>query len=295
MKNLTLKQFRYFDALASCGHFGQAAAQCAVTQPALSMQIKEMEETLGAPLFERGAKLVRMTNFGEAFGQRIRAILDEVDQLENLAQTAQRRLVGRLRIGMIPTVAPYLLPRIIEALGARYDDLDIHVRETVTPKLIEELTAGQIDIAIVALPVSEPSLIEVPLLEERFVLVRPQHDKASPTPTIEQLRGMRLLLLEEGHCFRDQALSFCNIQSAVPRDGLDGSSLSTLVQLVSAGIGVTLIPEMAIPVETRGTAVSTSRFRHPEPKRTIGMIWRKSNPLTEQLGSMAEVIRSATA
>ncbi|MGF1593982.1 MAG: hydrogen peroxide-inducible genes activator [Kiloniellaceae bacterium] len=299
MINLTLKQLRYFEALARHGHFGHAADDCAISQPALSMQIKELEETLGTELFERSARQVRLTNFGEQCALRVRSILRSVEELGDLARASHDRLIGKLRIGVIPTIAPYLLPTIIGNLTRRHDGLDIHVRETVTSKLIQELADGRIDTAIVALPVSEPSLTETALFTEEFMLVRPATDEGKQVPDRETLRGMRLLLLEEGHCFRDQALSFCDFHSARPRELLDGSSLSTLVQMVGAGIGVTLIPEMAVAVETRSAPVSVARFNSPRPSRTIGMIWRKTSPLAEQLlqiskevGQSAEALRA---
>ena len=294
MSNLTLRQMRYFEALARHRHFGRAAADCAVTQPALSMQIKELEEALGAPLFERGgARQMRLTGLGEVLLDRVQGILRSVDDLKDLARAAGNLPAGRLRIGVIPTIAPYLLPCIIARLAESYPDLDLALRETVTPRLIEELTDGRLDTAILALPVSEPALTEVPLFTERFVLVRSEEDAQKPVPSRDMLREMRLLLLEEGHCFRDQALSFCNMVSSRPREVLDGSSLSTLVQMVGAGIGVTLIPEMAVPVETRSAAVSVTRFRDPQPMRTIGMVWRKSNPLEAQLMQIAEAVRQS--
>jgi LysR family hydrogen peroxide-inducible transcriptional activator len=295
MNNLTFKQLRYFEALARHGHFGRAADACAISQPALSMQIKELESELGAALFERGARQVRLTGFGEAFALRVRDILRSVDELQDLARVSQDGLVGRLRIGVIPTVAPYLLPAIVGNLTRTYPGLDLHVRETVTGKLIGELAGGRIDAAIVALPVSEPSFAEVALFAEDFVLVRPGEDEGKPVPNGETLSKMRLLLLEEGHCFRDQALSFCNRHSALPRELLDGSSLSTLVQMVSAGIGVTLIPEMAVAVETRSASVSVARFENPKPSRTIGMIWRRTSPLASQLQQISEIVRRSAA
>src|SRR5690242_15868479 len=158
MINLTLKQLRYFEALARHGHFGRAADACAISQPALSVQIKEMEESLGAELFERGSRQVRLTNFGEAFALRVRGILRSVDELGDLARASHDRPAGRMRIGIIPTIAPYLLPAIIGNLTSTYPELDIHVRETLTSKLVQELEEGRLDAAIVALPVSEPSL-----------------------------------------------------------------------------------------------------------------------------------------
>jgi LysR family hydrogen peroxide-inducible transcriptional activator len=292
MQNLTLKQLRYVDALSRQGHFGRAAEVCSVTQPALSMQIKELEATLGSDLFERGAREVRLTRFGEAFSARAREILRAVEELGDLARATQDRFAGRLRIGVIPTAAPYLLPRVIAGLSRVHPGLEIHARETVTPRLLAELAEGRLDTAIVALPVSEPALTEVALFSEEFVLVRPASEAGKPVPSAESLREMRLLLLEEGHCFRDQALSFCAMTAAQPQELLDGSSLTTLVQMVGSGIGVTLIPEMAVPLETRMAEVSIARFRTPRPTRTIGMVWRKTSPLARQLAEIAEVVRS---
>ncbi len=260
------------------------------------MQIKELEEALGAVLIERNARQVRLTPFGEAAALHIRQILRTVDELGDFARASRERFMGRLRLGMIPTIAPYLLPAVIGNLLRIHPGLDIHVREAVTSKLIDEIGDGRIDTAIVALPVSEPALAEIPLFTENFLLVRPGEDEGTPVPSSEKLCEMKLLLLEEGHCFRDQALSFCNMES--PPEVMDASSLSTLVQMVGAGMGVTLIPEMAVELETRSRSVSVVRFKDPEPSRTIGMIWRKRNPLagqflqiSEEVGRSAEVLR----
>lgn len=290
MINVTLRQLRYFDALARHGHFGRAAEACAISQPALSMQIKEMEEVLGGMLLERSARQVALTRFGEELAERVRDILRSVEELGDFARASRDRFAGRLHIGMIPTVAPYLLPRIIGNLSRTYPELDVQVRETLTAKLIQELAEGRLDTAILALPVSEPSLTEVALFSENFLLVRPREDERTPVPSSEMLSEMRLLLLEEGHCFRDQALSFCKTRSSAPRQTLDANSLSTLVQMVSAGIGVTLIPQMAVAVETRSASVSVARFKNPQPSRTIGMVWRKTSPLARQLLQISEVV-----
>jgi LysR family transcriptional regulator, hydrogen peroxide-inducible genes activator len=293
----TLRQLRYFEALARFGHFGRAAEACAISQPALSVQVKELEEMLGVTLLERSARQIRLTSFGEEFVLRVREILRAVDELGDLARASKSQLAGRLRIGIIPTIAPYLLPAMISRLTRDNAGLDIHLRETVTPKLLQELSDGRLDTAIVALPVSEPSLTEVALFEENFLLVRPAEDAGKPVPNREKLREMRLLLLEEGHCFREQALSFCTIGagSPKPRELLDGSALSTLVQMVGAGIGVTLIPEIAVAVETRSAPVSIARFEDPQPSRTIGMVWRKTSPIARQLMQVADVVRDAAA
>ncbi|MGB0498962.1 MAG: LysR substrate-binding domain-containing protein [Rubricella sp.] len=290
MSSITLRNLRYVEALARTGHFGRAADLCSVSQPALSMQIRELEASLGQPLFYRSTRMVRPTGFGDRFILRAREILRAVDELDDLARASTEAFSGRLGLGIIPTVGPYLLPRIIERLNARFPQADLHVRETVTPRLIEEIENGTIDAAIVALPVSEASFVEVPLFSERFVFVRPRGEEDRPAPRPDALREMRLLLLEEGHCFRDQALSFCKLEGRAPRELLDGSSLSTLVQMVGAGIGVTLIPEMAVPIETRSAEVSTTRFPEPEPSRTIGLVWRRSTPLDGHLRQIAELL-----
>ncbi len=293
MTPLTIKHLRYFDSLARHGHFGRAAEACAISQPALSLQMKELEDILGTPLIERGTRQISLTPLGESFAARARDILRAVDELAQLGQAAQGALSGQLRIGVIPTVAPYLLPRIVQALAVRYPDLDLRPREAVTRRLIDDLAEGRLDTAIVALPVSEAGLTEVPLFAEEFLLVRPQKDAGKPVPSSDMLREMRLLLLEEGHCFRDQALSFCKMSPSVTRDMMEGSSLSTLVQMVGAGIGVTLIPQMAVAIEANAAPVTVARLAAPRPSRMIGMVWRKTNPLAAQLAEAAAAVRAA--
>ena len=293
MAGVTLKQLRYVEALSRHGHFGRAAQACAITQPALSMQIRELEETLGTALFERGARHVTLTGFGEEFAARARQIMRSVDELDSLARAARDRLAGPLRLGVIPTVAPYLLPTLIRQLTANHPGLDIRVRETVTQRLIEALADGELDAAIVALPVSEPALTEVALFDEEFLLVRPVGEASRPVPDVETLREMRLLLLEEGHCFREQALSFCETEGKPPREIVSGSALATLVQMVGAGIGVTLIPRMAVAVETRSAPVCVTRFPEPRPARTVGMIWRRTSPLAAQFETVSEAVRQS--
>ncbi|MCT8158645.1 hydrogen peroxide-inducible genes activator [Pseudoruegeria sp. SHC-113] len=291
MINLTMKHLRYFEALSRHGHFGRAAESCAITQPALSVQMKELEALLGAPLIERNARQIRLTSLGEELAVRARKILGDVEEIADLARTVHAPLAGRLRLGVIPTIAPYLLPRLITGLTQAYPNLDLQPRESVTRTLLADLADGRLDLAIVALPVSEPALHEEPLFDEEFVLVRPGSDAGKPVPRPEHLREMRLLLLEEGHCFRDQALTFCDIPDTPARALMQGSSLATLVQMVGAGIGVTLIPEMAVAVEAGNAPVDVVRLPAPQPKRTIGMVWRRSSPLAESFGLIADQLR----
>lgn len=293
MIGLTLKHLRYFEALAANGHFGRAARACGISQPALSLQIKELETMLGGPLVERGARGVLLTALGEDFVVRARRILADVDDLGDLARAGGRDFTGRFRLGVIPTVAPYRLVDMLRALRDRFPNLDVQPREAVTDALLEDLRAAALDAAVVALPVSEPSLQECALFEEPFVLVRPAADAGRPAPAPAQLRDLRLLLLEEGHCFRDQALSFCEIDADDARSLIEGSSLTTLVQMVGAGFGATLIPEMAVDIETKSAEVSIARFDGRQPSRRIGLVWRKSHVLSQRLTDVGAMLRDA--
>ncbi|MGL4236467.1 LysR substrate-binding domain-containing protein [Tabrizicola sp.] len=292
MTLITMKHLRYFDALARHRHFGRAAEASAISQPALSLQVKELEDILGARLVERGPRQIRLTALGEEFVLRAREVLRAVDELGALARASTGPLSGRLRLGIIPTVAPYLLPRLMQLLLGQFPDLDLHPKEAITPKLVRDLAEGRLDLALVALPMSEPSLVEVPLFEEEFLLVRSEIDADLPLPDIRDLPEMPLLLLEEGHCFRDQAIAFCKLPRNFSGEIMEGSSLSTLVQMVGAGLGVTLIPEMAAAVEGRSAPVVLHRLPEPRPSRTIGLVWRRSNPLSDRYGELAEGLRA---
>lgn len=287
MNEITLKQLRYFHSLTQHGHFGRAAEACEISQPALSFQIRELEKQLGAQLVERGSRQIHLTALGASLVVRARDILQAVDELSQLARCYSDTLSGKLRLGAIPTVAPYLLPRLIGRLRLHYPLLELRPREAVTQKLLSDLLEARLDVALVALPTAESWLTEVPVCKEEFVLVRPLADAAKPVPPTSALRELELLLLEEGHCLREQALSVCQLSSSGTRDLIEGNSLSTLVQMVGAGIGVTLIPEMAVPVETASSPVSVARLPDPRPYRTIGLVWRKSNPIGDKLAELA--------
>ncbi|MCG8691820.1 MAG: hydrogen peroxide-inducible genes activator [Minwuiales bacterium] len=290
---LTIKHLRYFSAIAKFEHFARAADFCAISQPALSLQIKQMEELVGAPLVERNTRNVRLTNLGRAIAVRAEHVLQAVDEIGDLVRATAGEFTGLFRLGVIPTIAPYLLPEAMKRLTHNFPRLEIVLRETFTHVLIGELQSGDLDAAILALPIAEPTLTEVELFSEDFLLVRPIKDTGKPVPDVKGLRKLKLLLLEEGHCFRDQALSFCGAGKARPKNIMDGSSLTTLVQLVGSGVGVTLIPEMAARIETRLAGVETVRFADPQPSRRIGMVWRKTNPLEKQLTQISETIYEA--
>ena len=286
--NISAKQLKYFLAVAKHKNFQKAADECAITQPALSMKIKELEKDLGQ-LIERGSKKFYLTQTGQALIDKAETIIQSFDDLKHLANKGNK--INKLSIGAIPTVAPYLLPRIIKTISKKYNDIVIEPKETVTEKLISYLISGRVDLAILALPSHEPLLNEVPLFEEEFLLIRHTNDANKPVPNNKELTNMKLLLLEEGHCLRSQTLSFCKINS-VPKNIMEGTTLTTLVQMVSSGIGVTLIPEIAVPFETRSTKVSVSRFNQQKPKRTIGLVWRKSNPLTQQFNEIGSLLKN---
>ncbi len=285
-----MKHLRYFEALSRHRHFGRAAEASAISQPALSQQIKELEEILGAPLVERAPREIRLTALGEDFALRAREVLRSVDELAALARASTGPLSGRLRLGIIPTIAPYLLPQLIRDLGALFPGLELRPREAVTERLVRDLTEGRLDLALIALPISEPALVEHRLFDEEFLLVRPLADASSPVPRLEDLSRMPLLLLEEGHCFRDQALAACKLPRTPTGDIMEGSSLSTLVQMVGAGIGVTLIPEMAAKIEERAAPVIVQRLRAPGPGRTVGLVWRRTNPLSDHFAELARTL-----
>ena len=291
MIGLTLKHLKYINALATHKHFGRAAEACAISQPALSIQIKELEAMMGAALVERNARPIHMTPLGRELVERAQEILFAVDDLSDVVRAAKGPMSGRFRLGIIPTIAPYILPNIVTSLAEHFPGMELQPREAITQSLVENLFAHKLDAAVVALPISDPSIREFALFKEDFVLVRNLKDDDKPVPSPGRLKEMKLLLLEEGHCFRDQAISFCDLSGPTTQDVMEGSSLSTLVQMVGAGIGLTLIPEMAVPFETRSADVSVARFKGKSPSRTIGLIWRKSNPLKEQFLEIGAVVR----
>ena len=288
MNNISAKQLRYFLAVAKNKNFQKAADECATSQPALSMKIKELEGILGQ-LIERGSKKFYLTQTGQALINKAEIIIQSFDDLKHL--TTKGDNINQLSIGAIPTVAPYLLPKILRIVSKQYKDIVIEPKEAVTEKLVSYLISGKIDLALLALPTYEPLLTEVPLFEEEFLLIRNINDANKPVPNNKELTNMKLLLLEEGHCLRSQTLSFCKVTS-VPKNIMEGTTLTTLVQMVSAGIGVTLIPEISVPFETRSAKVSVSRFQQQKPKRTIGLMWRKSNPLTRQFNEIASLLKN---
>lgn len=295
MTHVTIKQLRYFDALARELHFGRAADACSVTQPALSMQIHEMEQSLGLMLVERTRSGVQLTAKGEEIAQRSARILGDVRDLIAFAQHANKVLSGVLRVGVIPSVAPYMLPPLLPLLRESYPELELHVRETQTQILTDELIEGKLDVLLLALPVKHPDLESIPLFDDRFVLALPKERKLSGRvrATKELIEHERLLLLEEGHCLRDQALTYCSLQQVDTVNTFGASSLSTIIEMVAAGFGITLLPEICLGVESRGRDLSLVRFIDPEPFRTLGLVWRSTSPRKPDFMELGRLVTRA--
>jgi LysR family hydrogen peroxide-inducible transcriptional activator len=290
-----MRQLRYLDALARFRHFGLAAKHCAVTQPALSTQIQELERKLGVELVERGPKAVRLTPAGREAAERAARILAQVRDLGDYARHHARLLTGHLRLGVIPTVAPYLLPQLLPMIRARFPELELHIRETLTGTLAAELADGTLDLLLIALPLDQGEVETMQLFSDRFMLAMParRRIKSSVRATPELLKHDRLLLLEEGHCLRDQALSFCELRQADNIDTFGATSLSTIVQMVANGLGLTLLPELSLEVETKRGGIRLMRFVEPEPSRVIGLAWRATSPRKRDFAALGRLIATA--
>ena len=293
MTQFSLRQLRYLQALAQTRHFGRAAQACHVTQPALSVQVRQLEDRLGVALFERLPGRVTLTHAGEEVLRRAEEILTRSQDLKDFARHARGVLVGELSLGIIPTIGPYLLPNLLEQIAVRYPELILRLRETQTAALIDQLSDGRLDAVLAALPVAEGELEELPLFEDRFLLAVPAGHRLASMAVAELgwVEGERLLLLEEGHCFRDQALSYC--AQADPRTiaGFGATSFATILQMVASGYGVTLIPEMAVASEASGRqGIAVLRFAEPQPRRAIGLIWRKSSPRRADFAALGTLL-----
>ena len=293
MIRLTVRQMEYFDALTRTLHFGRAAELAGVSQPALSTQIAEMEERLGCPLFERGGKAVRMTDEALALQPRIERLLSELQEIERIARQGPLAMEGRFRLGIIPTVAPYLLPQILPAIRARFPKLQLELREAVTSTLIEETAARRLDAFIAAEPLDAPTLMTEELFADRFFLAVPEGDPAFAAPPVppESPALERLMLLEEGHCLREQALAVCGNVKPVAMASYGATSLTTLLQMVAHGMGVTLVPEMAADAAGAMRDLKIVPFAEPMPERTICLAWRRNRRNQEECTDLAAVIR----
>ncbi|QRM29375.1 LysR family transcriptional regulator [Microvirga sp. VF16] len=291
---ITLRQLRYFETLARTKHFGMAADQCAVTQPALSMQIKELERELGVDLVERRGNSVAITPAGQEIASRAETILNQVRELSDYAHQYQGVLTGPLRLGIIPSIAPYLLPAILTEVDKQYPALDLQIRETQTAALVEELVRGDLDAALLALPIQQPQVETMALFQDRFLIaVQSQAAQGWTTGDLRSRIGQeRLLLLEEGHCLRDQALQFCHFANMQARKALGAASLTTIMQMVAAGHGITLLPELCAETEVDRQRVALIEFPEDAPMRTVGLAWRRTSTRKGDFRALGSLIQS---
>lgn len=293
---MNLKDLKYLVALADTGHFGKAAARSFVSQPTLSAQLKKLEEYLGVKLVERQPKNLQLTEVGKQIVIRARRMLDESDEIIALARSNTDPFAGKLKIGLIPTIGPYLLPRVMQKIRKAVPQLGLMLYEYQTAELLRRLRDAEIDLGIVALPVLQDGLESRTLYEEAFTVALPVHHPlaAKSAIKVQDLKGQTLLLLEDGHCLRDQALEVCSRVDVREAEDFRATSLETLRQMVVAGLGITLLPEMAVESpygSQRGLLIR--QFHNPKPARTVGGVWRKSSTREAAIAAVCDVMKGA--
>jgi len=289
----SLRQLQYLVAVAETLSFRKAAERCNVSQPSLSAQLAELESVLGVRFFERDRRRVLLTNSGRELVERARRLLEDADNLREAARLAGEPFSGSLRIGVIPTISPYLLPAVMPEIRKEYPRLKILWIEEKTSSLLSSLHQGTLDAALLALETNIGKLERFVIATDPFVLATPRNHplgmkKAAASP--RELRDVGVLLLDDGHCFREQALAFCTESEAHEME-FRATSLSTLAQMVASGSGVTLLPGLSVATESRRSDLQIRGFTKPSPHRTIGLVWRKGSPLTATIQSVAETIR----
>lgn len=291
---LSIKQMRYAVAVADTGHFGRAAATCNISQPALSQQIQAIEEECGTSLFDRLRGGARPTPFGTEFISRARRVLDSVDALEAFAEGHAGQPDRPIRFGLIPTVAPYLLPEIFPALTKGLPNLDFTVSENRTDALLAGLIDGSLDVALIGtdLPEHGPRLVSAPLFEDRFVLATSRNELTSAPVSLTSLAPERILLLDEGHCFRDQTIAACRLDSDPSARTFAATSLSTIVEFVANGQGVTLLPQIALRKEATDPRIAIHTLVSPGAGRMLSLVWREATPFGAIFEQMAALIRA---
>jgi LysR family hydrogen peroxide-inducible transcriptional activator len=294
----TLRQLRYLVAVAERKHFGHAAEDCLVTQSTLSAGIRELETVLGVEVFARSKRHVELTPIGERLVEPARTILAAAEDFVDLAAIGAKPLTGLIRLGVIPTVAPYLLPRALPPLRTLYPDLRVYLREEQTGVLIDGLWRGRLDAALIALPYETGPLQAALLGNDRLLLAcRADHPLASrPTVDRDDLRGQPLLLLEDGHCLREHVLTACRVAPGHAKEDLQATSLGTLMQMVANGLGMTLLPEMAVPYERlRASGIVAIAFGSPQPTRQIALVWRRRSARDTDFRLLADALKSTLA
>ncbi len=293
---MNLKDLKYLVALADTGHFGKAAERTFVSQPTLSAQLKKLEDYLGVKLVERQPRNVQLTEVGKQVVVRARRMLDEGDQIIALARNNKDPFAGRLKLALIPTIGPYLLPRVMQRIRKALPQLGLMLYEHQTEALLKKLHDGEIDLGIMALPIAQDGMETRELYEEAFTVALPNHHAlaAKSTIKVQDLKGQTLLLLEDGHCLRDQALEVCSRVDVREAEDFRATSLETLRQMVVAGLGITLLPETAVESpfgSQRGLTIR--QFSKPVPTRAVGAVWRKSSTRAEAIAAVCDILAGA--
>lgn len=288
---MNLRALQYFVKLADLKHFSKAAEACFVSQPTLSTQIRKLEEELGVQLVERSPKNIMLTPVGYEIADRARLVLSDIDQIRAVARRSGNPADGVLRLGLFPTLAPYFLPHVVPALRSKYPNLRLQLAEEKTDNILRMLRQGELDAALLALPINDEGLELEVLFEEPFVLALPAHHPLVNQARIKtsDLEGAELLLLEEGHCLRDHALAVCALANAQERVDFHATSMETLRQMVAADVGITLMPMLAVKPPIAATEnIVIRHFESPAPSRTIALVWRGSSALSSFLQELAK-------
>jgi LysR family transcriptional regulator, hydrogen peroxide-inducible genes activator len=290
----TLKQLQYLVALKDHGHFGKAAGACFVTQSTLSAGLRELESLVGVILVERTRRVVRFTAQGERIVDKARRVVREAEELGDMAKAAGRPLTGELRMGVIPTIAPFLLPKILPKLRRDWPELKLYLREETSAAACESLARGNVDCVLLALPFACGDIEAEPLFDDRLFVAFPGDDTPPDTVTPLEIDQSRLLLLEDGHCLKDHVLSACNRPELRAEAVMLGTSLHTLVQMVDNGLGVTMLPQMALDAGIlNGTRIISRPLEAQYPSRSIALVWRKASPRGKDFMLLADVLRTA--
>lgn len=289
----TLKQLKYLGAVAEHGHFGKAASSCHVSQSTLSAGILELEDVLGAALVERNNRQVILTTLGREVVELGRNILLEVEDLVALCEASAEPFCGKMRLGVIPTIAPFVLPGLLKSLRRRHPEFQLYIREDLSGHLLDALHHGELDVLLLALPYPADKVETMRLFDDEFLFACPRDHKLATTPEIHtsDLKNQDLLLLEDGHCLRDHALEACKLKDSDINIPYQATSLNTIVQMVANGIGVTLLPQMAL--DTRilsGTEVTTRHFDEKKVSRSIGLMWRSKTPRRAEFALLGQFI-----
>jgi LysR family transcriptional regulator, hydrogen peroxide-inducible genes activator len=291
---MNLRDLKYLVALADHKHFGRAATACFVSQPTLSTQIKKLEDELGVALVERAPRHVMLTPAGRDAAERARVIIAEVEQMKEAARRTQNPEAGTVRLGIFPTLGPYLLPHVVPSIRMRFPQLELLLVEEKTDVILRQLREGKLDAGVLALPLHDDQLHMDYLFEEPFLLAVPDGHALAKLERLSMgdLAHESLLLLEDGHCMRDQSLDVCHLAGASEKTGFRATSLETLRQMVAANVGITLLPMLAVkPPVAPSRDVHLLPFRDPPPTRRIAMVWRRSSAMSEFLEKLAELFR----